>query len=60
MDEPEFGLRHRGGCHPLDVDRGLVSAAPGQVTDPDTLSGLVGVRQATARYLDVNLALADG
>ncbi len=39
---------------------GLVSAAPGGVTDPDALSGLAAVRQATARYHDVNQALADG
>lgn len=39
---------------------GLASAAPGGVTDPATLAGLADVRQATARYHDVNLAVADG
>lgn len=38
----------------------LVSAAPGQVTDPDVLSSLAATRQATARYHDVDRALADG
>lgn len=38
---------------------GLVSAGPG-VTDPDALTDLAEVRQATARYHDVDLALADG
>ncbi len=39
---------------------GLAWAAPGKVTDPDALSGLAAVRQATARYHDVDRALADG
>lgn len=39
---------------------GLVSAAPGRVTDPGALTDLAAVRQATARYHDVNLAIADG
>lgn len=39
---------------------GLVSAAPGGVTDPGALTELAAVRQATARYHDVNLAIADG
>ena len=34
-------------------------AAPG-VTDSDALQGLAQVRQATAKYHDVNQALADG
>lgn len=39
---------------------GLVSAAPGGVTKPESLTDLAAVRQATARYHDVTLALADG
>jgi hypothetical protein len=39
---------------------GLVSAAPGGVTDPEALTDLAAVRQATARYHDVNRAFADG
>lgn len=39
---------------------GLVSAAPGGVTNPGALTDLAAVRQATARYHDVNRALADG
>ncbi|HEX7948747.1 MAG TPA: hypothetical protein VF494_00245 [Candidatus Limnocylindrales bacterium] len=39
---------------------GLVSAAPGGVTDPAGLTDLAAVRQATARYHDVDRALADG
>lgn len=39
---------------------GLVAAAPGGVTDPGALSQLAAVRRATARYHDVNRALADG
>lgn len=39
---------------------GLVSAAPGRVTDPKALTDLAAVRQATARYHDMNLAIADG
>lgn len=35
-------------------------AAPGGVTDSDTLKALAEVRQATARYHDVDAALADG
>ena len=39
---------------------GLVSAAPGGVTDPGALADLAAVRQATARYRDVDRALAYG
>jgi hypothetical protein len=35
-------------------------AAPGGVTDPDVLKDLAAARQATARYQDVSVALADG
>jgi hypothetical protein len=39
---------------------GLAWAAPGKVTDPDVLSSLAAVRQATARYHDLGRVLADG
>ena len=35
-------------------------AATGDVTDPQVLQDLAAVRQATAKYHDVNVALADG
>jgi len=35
-------------------------ASPGDVTDADVLQQLAAVRQATAKYHDVNQALADG
>jgi hypothetical protein len=39
---------------------GLAIAAPGGVTDADALKELAKVRQATAKYHDVNAALEDG
>lgn len=38
----------------------FVMADPGDVTDPDVLMDLSAVRQATARYHDVNVAMEDG
>jgi hypothetical protein len=38
----------------------VILAAPGQVTDPAALQQLAAVRQATAKYHNVNNALADG
>lgn len=41
------------------VMAGVASAAPGQ-KDPEVLKGLAQVRQAAAKYHDVDAALADG
>ena len=38
----------------------LVLAAPGGVTDPDTLQALAAARAATGKYHDVSIAGADG
>lgn len=39
---------------------GLAMAAPGDLSNADALRELAGVRRATAKYHDVNEALADG
>jgi hypothetical protein len=38
----------------------IAVAAPGKATDPDVLKDLAAARQATAKYHDVDVAIADG
>jgi hypothetical protein len=44
----------------LVLTASLAWAAPGGVTDPAALKDLATVRETTAKYHDVNVALADG